>query len=151
MRSSLKYYNYSSEAYDQASISHERVRENHLKVIEGSYKPEFKIYSTSLDTRLLSKVQSLTKAVFNLSVIGLVGAALSYFCLLSLEFEVSKNLTKFENQIKNREDLRSYLGRAYSWASINEAAKENNLSEAKNIEFAKAKKTSFHEIYELDV
>ena len=85
----------------------------------------------------------------NLSIIGFIGAAISYFCLLSLQFEISQHLRQLETQMKNREDLKSSLGKIYSWSNIDIEAQKANLKKASQIEIVKTKASLSHNIYDL--
>ncbi|MDJ0625599.1 MAG: hypothetical protein QNJ31_04440 [Candidatus Caenarcaniphilales bacterium] len=148
MRSNLKYYDYSPSISNEGIASSKKRK--HLKLVEDNYKPDLSVYSSTPDKRFLAALKKLNKKILNLSIIGLISAAISYFCLLSLESEVARSLDKFNYEMKNREDLRSYLGKVYSWANIDKAARENNLSEVEKIEFAKVQKTSFDKIFEVN-
>ena len=109
-----------------------------LKVVE-KLKPARKltVYSSSPTQQIKAKLENMISVCLKLSIIGFACSALSYFCATSLETKVNQNLKTFENQMKDREDLRSYLGKVYSWQNINAKAHKLNLKPAQQIEIAK--------------
>ncbi len=110
-------------------------------------QPKLRVYSSSPQDRLLARYRALTRAAINMALIGLFGSALSYFFSVSLESQVSHHLSTLEVQMKNREDLKSYLSRAYSWQNLTAQAEKMNFKEAKQIEIASGKKSFFHMIF----
>lgn len=110
-------------------------------------QPKLKVYSSSPQERILARYKALTRAAINMALIGFLGAALSYFFSVSLESQVSHHLSSLEVQMKNREDLKSYLGKAYSWQNLTAKAEKMNFKEAKQIEIASGKKSFFHMIF----
>jgi hypothetical protein len=125
-----------------------RQREN-LEQFHLERRKQFKLISSTPHERFLSKIRTLNKILINLSLAGLFTAALSYFALVNLEFEVSQNLKKLENEIKNREDLKSYLSKAYSWENLHSFAKASNLYEAKNIEVTSTNNSKKHKLFDI--
>ncbi len=124
----------------------------HLYLIHSAEQPKnkkFKVYSSSPFQRLANRLKFFNKIALNLSIIGFLGAAISYFCLLSLQFEISQHLRQLETQMKNREDLRSSLGKIYSWSNLYTEAQKANLQQASQIEIVKTKPSLAHNIYDL--
>jgi hypothetical protein len=108
----------------------------------------FKVYKSSPGQRLHARVNAFTKSLTQVALIGVLGAALSYFCSMSLEAKVSHRLHNLEKHMKSREDLKSYLGRLYSWQNLNVKAEKLNLVQAHKIENALKKKSIYHMIFE---
>jgi hypothetical protein len=106
--------------------------------VVGSLKParQLKIYSSSPSQRISAKLNYLIKFCFNFALIGFSISALAYFCSVSLEADVAHHLRNLENQIKNREDLKSYLSKVYSWQNLNTKAQEMKFVKAKKVETA---------------
>ena len=116
-----------------------------LKLVNPSLeKQRFTVYSTSPSQRFIAKLDKLSKILANFAIIGLVSAATSYACMASLEFKVSKELKNLEVEIKNREDLKSYVSKAYSWENLYIRAKKSHLVEAEKIEISTVPKSIFH-------
>ena len=121
----------------------------HSNPAELPKSKKFKVYSSSPLQRLANRLRFFNKIALNLSIIGFIGAAISYFCLLSLQFEISQHLRQLETQMKNREDLKSSLGKIYSWSNIDTEAQKANLKKASQIEIVKTKASLSHNIYDL--
>lgn len=132
--------------------SQAKLKENskYLSVV-GELRPtrQLKVYSSSPKQRFSTKLNYLIKACFNFALIGFCISAFSYFCSVSLETEVSYHLRKIENQMKNREDLKSYLSKVYSWQNLNVKAEKMNYVEAKKIEKASNQKSLGHLVFDI--
>ncbi len=116
-----------------------------LKLVNPSLeKQRFVVYSTHPSQRVLAKLDKISKVLANFAIIGLVCAAASYACMVSLEYKVSKELKSLEVEIKNREDLKSYVSKAYSWENLYDRAKKSHLMEVDKIEIARAPKSIYH-------
>ncbi|MDX1919680.1 MAG: hypothetical protein SFU25_02975 [Candidatus Caenarcaniphilales bacterium] len=154
MRSNFKLKN----NYNNSNQLPLQARRDYLQVVqplEEEYqelkaKQSFKIFSSSPRQRFLSKLAYLQKIVLNVALLGVLGAGLSYFSLISVEFEVSKQMNKLDKQMKAREDLKSYLGKAYSWANLINTAKLNKFEEAKNIEVSEAKDSLSYALFDFE-
>jgi len=123
-------------------------RASHLHVVLQPTR-EFKVLSTSPVQRLSIRLQRIINICSKLAFLGLTGAIVSYFALISVEYEVNQNLRQLEKQMKNREDLKSYLGKAYSWSNLQTEAQKAKMVEAKKVETINLKKTSFHTLFDL--
>jgi cell division protein FtsL len=154
------YYNQSSAALDLDSW--EDLQANHISLVEPSYAPDysaeneelrvkqqFRVFSSSAKQRSNSQFAKLQKALTSMALVGFLGAGLSYFFLISVEFEVSKNINKLDKQMKVREDLKSYLGKTYSWSNLSKSAKTNHLAHAKNIEIAETNSSYAHSLFDI--
>lgn len=120
---------------------------SHLHVVLQP-KQRLQVISSTPQQRFLFRLQKVTKLVSNLALLGLIGSAISYFMLISVEYDVNHNLKQLELQMKNREDLRSYLGQAYSWSNLSAQAGKSKMVEAKKVEVVPGKKTSFHNLFD---
>lgn len=149
MKSNLKFSNYQSPAENRRRYL-QLVQPLEEEYQELKAKQTFRVISTSPKQRFLSKIAYLQKIVLNVALVGVLGAGLSYFSLISLEFEVSNQMNKLDKQMKTREDLKSYLGKAYSWASLNSAAKANNFQEAKTIEISNAEESVSQVLFDFE-
>ncbi|MDX1918810.1 MAG: hypothetical protein SFT81_06710 [Candidatus Caenarcaniphilales bacterium] len=102
---------------------------------------QFTVYTSTPEQILFSRLKRCTKITAITAGASLLLAALMQFCLLGIELEVSEHFTNLETQLKNREDLKSYLGHAYSWHNLDRRMQQLKALQANMLEVNTKPKT----------
>lgn len=119
--------------------------ERNLQLVNPSLvRKRFLVYSSIPEQKKVIIFHKIADYMINVAIVGLLLASFSYAIAISLEYKVSKEMNQLEIQIKNREDLKSYVSKAYSWENLYTSAKKNHMVEVGQLEIANSPKAVFH-------
>lgn len=82
---------------------------------------------------LCSRLEIFNRRIFIVAFAGFILSSSLYLLVSILDHALTISDTRFQDTLKNRQDLESLLSQSYSWAGLNNTANNLGLKQAKHI------------------